>query len=197
MIKRIAIRYSSRMAMRYKRRQTIRYKLANFLESLSETFTKLAQDVDGREQNKPQNNPLHSEWMRADVSWRLYFLNETLGPLTSGSKDLEKLYRQEFIVDEDYSHVHCEGCWGTISGKGSFPCSHEFYYASDPEFTQTAVLCPVCYVIYAAACRGELKIEITNPQALMAHQKDMPQWQHYLNKRNSYRPTVTDNCNDN
>ena len=93
-------------------------------------------------------NPVHSEWMGSDVSWRFYFLQDNLGLLADHESAAEKFRRKNF--EDRGEHEHCAGCWTTISANAV----SEYYEGPDPVHGSIQFLCPVCFSLYKAACEG-------------------------------------------
>ena len=112
------------------------------------------------------NNPLYVEWMGSDVSWRLYFLQDKIGPISEHRDGFKHFRKRTWTTDAD--HDHCAGCWVTLSVQGA----SEFFEGPDPVHGGETRLCPVCFALYKSACEGILKIEVTNRNALSERQRD-------------------------
>jgi len=116
--------------------------------------------------NNDHNNPVHSDWMGSEISWRLWYLQDNLGPLSKNQEAYKKFKRVEYTNEND--HEHCQGCWTTISTLAL----SEYYKGSDPVYGNPAHLCPICFALFKAANEGIISVKVTNREALTEHQSD-------------------------
>ncbi|MEL6466162.1 MAG: hypothetical protein AAFQ58_14435 [Pseudomonadota bacterium] len=121
------------------------------------------------------NNPVYAEWMGTDISHRLHGIKDRVGDAINSRAAVNSFTRFEY--DDPDDHEHCDACWARISKDGDSGRATSVYYSnhsSDDEYV--AMLCPVCFSLFSAACQGILRIELNDPSALMPYQLKEKHW---------------------
>ncbi|MGC1496895.1 MAG: hypothetical protein WA790_13875 [Sulfitobacter sp.] len=120
-------------------------------------------------------NPVFSEWMGEDISWRLYGIADAVGEALNSTSGRDNFECLEYKIEGD--HEHCNACWATIACDFDGDGATSIYYSNEnTNDVYTACFCPACYSIFRALCSGVLKLKVTDPDALMPIQLKDPYW---------------------
>ena len=148
-----------------------RYKLAS-----------LAGRIENALNGPARENPVYVEWMGSDICYRLLAIKDALGDVLDNPDGTQNYERLRYNVDDD--HEHCDACWARIyKDVDEDWATSEYYSNENSDDGVQGLFCPVCFVLFEAVCKGVLKVEITNPDALMPYELDQEHWRgHALNR---------------